>query len=163
MLVKLEPGEIRDTRWYEYATRFLFGGLITAAAGLIAQRFGPAIGGLFLAFPAIFPASASLIEKHEKEKKARFGFDGTNRGRVAAGVDAAGAAMGTLGLMAFAIVSWKLLPKLPTWLTLFIATLAWAGTAATAWMICRRRWRYRHGGVSTHKRRDSTLEHISRE
>ena len=26
----------------------------------------PVIGGLFLAFPAIFPASASLIEAHEK-------------------------------------------------------------------------------------------------
>jgi MFS family permease len=154
MLVKFEPGEIRDTRWYEYATRFLFGGLITAAAGLIAQRFGPAVGGLFLAFPAIFPASASLIEKHEKEKKAQFGFDGTKRGRVAAGVDAAGAAMGTIGLMVFAVVSWKLLPQLPTWLTLFIATLAWAGTAAAAWMICRRRWRERHSGVPTQKHKE---------
>jgi len=27
------------------------------------------IGGLFLAFPAILPASATLIERHEKEKK----------------------------------------------------------------------------------------------
>jgi len=109
---------------------------------------------LFLAFPAIFPASASLIEKHEKEKKAQFGFDGTKRGRVAAGVDAAGAAMGTIGLMVFAVVSWKLLPQLPTWLTLFIATLAWAGTAAAAWMICRRRWRERHSGVPTQKHKE---------
>ena len=158
MLIKVEPGEIGETRWYEYATRFLFGGLITAAAGLIAQRFGPAIGGLFLAFPAIFPASASLIEKHEKEKKAHFGFDGTKRGRVAAGVDAAGAAMGTLGLMAFAVVSWKLLPQLPTWLTLLIATIAWAVTAVTAWSICRRRWRDRHSGVQTQKHSSSALE-----
>ena len=29
---------------------------------------------LFLAFPAIFPASATLIEKHEKEKKEREGY-----------------------------------------------------------------------------------------
>lgn len=151
MLVKIEPSEIRDTRWYEYATRFLFGGLVTAAAGLIAERFGPAIGGLFLAFPAIFPASASLIEKHEKEKKAQYGFDGTKRGRLAASVDAAGTAMGTVGLMAFAAVSWKLLPQLPTWLTLFIAMVTWAGTAAVAWMICRHRWRARHSGVQNAK------------
>ena len=39
---------------------FFFGGLITAVAGVIAQRFGPIIGGLFLAFPAIFPASATF-------------------------------------------------------------------------------------------------------
>jgi MFS family permease len=151
MLVKIEASEIRDTRWYEYATRFLFGGLVTATAGLIAARFGPAIGGLFLAFPAIFPASASLIEKHEKEKKAQYGFDGTKRGRLAASVDAAGTAMGTLGLMAFAGVAWMLLPQLPTWLTLFIAMVAWAGTAATAWMIGRHRWRDRHSGVQTQK------------
>lgn len=163
MLVKIEPREIRNTRWYEYATRFLFGGLIAAAAGLIAERFGPAIGGLFLAFPAIFPASASLIEKHEKEKKAQFGFDGTKRGRVAASVDATGAAMGTIGLMVFALISWKLLPQLPTWLTLPIATLAWAATAVTAWTICRRRWRDRHTGARTQKQQRSALEQIPKE
>ena len=75
MLVKFEVSELRETRWYEYATRFLFGGAITAAAGIIAQKYGPTIGGLFLAFPAIFPASASLIEKHENEKKKRAGFE----------------------------------------------------------------------------------------
>ena len=34
-----------------------------------AKRYGPGVAGLFLAFPAIFPAGATLIEKHEKEKK----------------------------------------------------------------------------------------------
>ena len=38
------------------------------------QRWGPGIGGLFLAFPAIFPASATLVEKHEKQKKNRAGI-----------------------------------------------------------------------------------------
>jgi Protein of unknown function (DUF3147) len=51
--------------------RFLFGGICTVGAGLIARRYGPGIGGLFLAFPAIFPASATLIQTHEKEKKAQ--------------------------------------------------------------------------------------------
>jgi len=37
---------------------------MTVIAGLIAFRFGPVVGGLFLAFPAIFPASATLIERH---------------------------------------------------------------------------------------------------
>jgi len=53
--------------------------LVTAVAGIIANKFGPAIGGLFLAFPAIFPASATLIEKHEKEKKEKQGFEGATR------------------------------------------------------------------------------------
>jgi hypothetical protein len=33
------------------------------AAGLVADIFGPATGGLFLAFPAIFCASVTLIER----------------------------------------------------------------------------------------------------
>jgi FAD dependent oxidoreductase/Protein of unknown function (DUF3147) len=51
------------TRWHEYLIRFVLGGLVTAATGAIASEFGPETGGLFLAFPAIFCASATLIEK----------------------------------------------------------------------------------------------------
>jgi hypothetical protein len=76
MQIKVDPSVIGQTRWHEYAIRFLFGGLITAIAGIIAKKFGPAIGGLFLAFPAIFPASATLIEKHEKQKKEEKGLRG---------------------------------------------------------------------------------------
>ena len=47
----------------------VLGGVMTVVAGLIAARFGPVIGGLFLAFPAIFPATATLIEKHVLERK----------------------------------------------------------------------------------------------
>src|ERR1700685_3371964 len=57
-MLQLDLSTFRETRWYEYAARFFFGGLITAAAGIVAKKLGPAIGGLFLAFPAIFPAGA---------------------------------------------------------------------------------------------------------
>jgi hypothetical protein len=43
-----------------------------------------------LAFPSIFPASATLIEKHEKEKKEKKGLQETQRGRKAVSIDAAG-------------------------------------------------------------------------
>jgi hypothetical protein len=66
-------------RWHEYAVRFFFGGLITAATGLIARNFRAVIGGLFLAFPAIPPASATLLEKHEREKKDHLGLHGSVR------------------------------------------------------------------------------------
>jgi hypothetical protein len=78
---------------------FFFGGLCTAAAGLIAERFGPEVGGLFLAFPAIFPAGASLLESHERQKMRKAGFEGANRGCVAASVDSAGASIGCIGLI----------------------------------------------------------------
>ena len=78
-------------------------------AGLIAARFGPVVGGLFLAFPAIFPASATLIEKHVRRRKEKAGLSGVRRGREAAALDAAGAALGSLA--AFAIVIWLLIGR----------------------------------------------------
>jgi uncharacterized membrane protein (GlpM family) len=132
MIVKLSFESIRETKWSEYATRFVFGGVVTMLAGLIADKFGPEIGGLFLAFPAIFPASASLIEKHEREKK------GNQHGRRAAGVDAAGAAMGCIGLMAFAAAAWKLLSRLMLWEILVLATCVWIVSSVIAWIVRKR-------------------------
>ena len=83
---------------------------MTVVTGLLAKYYGPVFGGLFLAFPAIFPASATLVDKHERQKKQRAGIKQTTRGRQVAGVDAAGAALGSLGLATFAYVMWKLLP-----------------------------------------------------
>jgi hypothetical protein len=108
MIVRLNPSALRDIRWYEYVVRFALGGAMTVIAGLIASRFGPVIGGLFLAFPAIFPASATLIEKHERERKEKAGLSGARRGKEAAALDSAGAVLGSLGLAAFAIVIWLL-------------------------------------------------------
>jgi Protein of unknown function (DUF3147) len=76
MIVRFKPSALRQTRWYEYLVRFVLGGAMTVVAGLIAARFGPVIGGLFLAFPAIFPASATLIEKHARERRCQSKFSG---------------------------------------------------------------------------------------
>ena len=105
MKIKANWSALGQTKWYEYTMRFFFGGLITVATGMIAKKYGPRVGGLFLAFPAIFPASLSLVDKHTKKKKARVGLNGTNRGRAAATLDAKGSVVGALGLIAFAIVS----------------------------------------------------------
>jgi hypothetical protein len=115
--------------------RFVVGDIITALTGLIAGRYGPGVAGLFLAFPAIFPAGATLIEKQHREKKRRVGVDETSRGRVAAGIDAIGAAMGTLGLIAFAILIWRFLPSHSSPAILTIAGLAWLGISVLAWRI----------------------------
>jgi len=121
------------TRWYEYALRFIFGGLITVAAGLIAKRFGPTVGGLFLAFPAIFPASATLVDKHEREKKAEVGLHGSVRGRMAASLDARGAAMGSLGLLAFALFVWKVRTWGSASVVLSPAVVAWFVVSISLW------------------------------
>src|SRR5271168_5296894 len=95
--ISVDGSALRDSEWSEYAVRFLFGGIVTAIAGLVAQHYGPVIAGILLAFPTIFPASATLIEKHEKQQKKKKDMRGTVRGRQAASVDAAGSAMGSLG------------------------------------------------------------------
>src|SRR5882724_2850681 len=76
MVVKFKLSALRQTKWDEIFLRVLFGGLATVMTGMIAKSFGPVVGGLLLAFPAVFPASATLVEKHEKEKKQCAGLNG---------------------------------------------------------------------------------------
>jgi hypothetical protein len=129
--IGVDFSSIKQTSWHEYAIRFFLGGIVTIATGLIAKKFGPGIGGLFLAFPAIFPASATLIEKHAKEKEGNSGA----RARTAVAEDAAGAAMGAIGLLFFALVVWKGLNHLTPWIVLTSATLAWLAVSALIWLV----------------------------
>jgi Protein of unknown function (DUF3147) len=135
MRIGLDASSMHRSRWSDYTLRFVFGGIVTAITGLIAKQYGPGVAGLFLAFPAIFPAGATLIEKDEKEKKSNSGLNGTSRGRAAASIDAAGAAMGTLGLIAFAILVWRFLPGHSSLLVLSVAGLAWLAISLLAWWI----------------------------
>lgn len=138
MMVQAKLSAIKGIKPHEWIIRFAFGGAVCVIAGLIAQRFGPAIGGLFLAFPAIFPAGASLVEAHEKEHKARAGFDGTNRGRIVAAIDARGAAMGCIGLAGFALVFWIWLPRASFFQTCALATLVWLTLSVGVWLLHKR-------------------------
>jgi Protein of unknown function (DUF3147) len=133
MIVAVDTSGLARGRWYEYVIRFVLGGLVTSAAGLLAKEFGPSFAGIFLAFPAILPASATLIAKHEREQKEEKGLHGLYRGRYAAGADSAGAAMGSIGLIAFALVVWKFLPGHSAWLTIAGATVVWAIASAGIW------------------------------
>jgi len=102
-------------------------------AGFMAKRYGPTVGGLFLAFPAIFPASATMIENHEKRRKAELGMNGTLRGRMAASIDASGAALGCVGLAGFAMVLWIGLPTHNSLTIVVLATVTWAILAYAFW------------------------------
>lgn len=137
MVVKFELSTLRRTKWYELVLRFAFGGLATVATGMIGKSYGPIVGGLFLAFPAIFPASATLVEKHEKEKKRRAHMDGVNRARHAVAVEARGTALGSIGLAAFAIVVWQSLVGSHAWLVLASAALIWFVISLLVWQLRR--------------------------
>ena len=132
MTIRLKPSALRETSGREYLLRFALGGATTVAAGLIAARFGPVVGGLFLAFPAIFPASATLVERHVRERREKAGLEGKRRGRDAAARDAVGAALGSFGLAAFAAVVWLTIGRCAG-LALLPAAAAWLAVAVAAW------------------------------
>lgn len=118
--VKIEATKLKETKVWEYVVRFFFGGTITAIVGLVANEWGPSIGGLFLAFPAILPASLTLAKQHD--------------GRREASEDARGASLAAVGLVVFAmIVRWS-----ADWapaLVLTLATLAWLATSFVLWAL----------------------------
>jgi len=133
--VTLDLSALAKMKWYEYVVVFLSGGTITVIAGLLAREFGPAFGGLFLAFPAIFPASATLIEKHEKEKERPAEIANNYRGRQAAALDARGAEIGSIGLACFAFVVWKLLQVWNAGFVFCAALGAWFLISTFIWSV----------------------------
>ena len=137
VLIRIKPAAVKETRWYQYAIRFLLGGAITALAGIIAKEAGPVFGGLFLAFPAIFPAGATLIESHVQEEKQKKDVPGTRLARQAAGVDAIGASMGSVGLMLFSFWTWRFLPRENTAIVLIAATIIWFTASVLIWFTRR--------------------------
>jgi hypothetical protein len=137
MKILIDLASLRRVRWYEHLARFVLGGVVSVLAGLIAKEFGPTIGGLFLAFPAIFPASALFLDKHEREKKQKAGVPATIRGRLAVGLDARGAALGAIALGAFAFVIWKMLPHYNAAAVLAAAFAVWITLAIGLWRLRR--------------------------
>ncbi len=94
----------------ELLIRFVFGGGIALVAAISGSVFGPRFGGLFLAFPAVLPATLTLIEKKE--------------GTTKAWADASGGVLGAIGLAAFAFTALQLLRANPV-VALALALVAW--------------------------------------
>lgn len=93
----------------DFAVRFAFGSLISLIAALVSLKL-QLFGGVFLAFPAIMPASLTLIER--------------DAGRKEAEIDAEGAIIGALGLAAFALVAAAGIKPLGP-IALLAAAIAW--------------------------------------
>ncbi|HET9623596.1 MAG TPA: hypothetical protein VFP84_19625 [Kofleriaceae bacterium] len=117
----LTPGQLKKTHAWEYLVRFAFGGAISTLTGLIGHAWGPWIAGLFLAFPAILPASLTLVKQHD--------------GRSQAIEDARGARLATLGLWGFAGVVIVLAGEAAPPIVLVAATLAWLAIALGLWLV----------------------------
>ncbi|HEY6180365.1 MAG TPA: DUF3147 family protein, partial [Kofleriaceae bacterium] len=110
---------LKKLRAWEYIARFVFGGVVTAIAGWIAKRYGLAAGGMFLAFPAILPASLTLVQQHG--------------GRRDALDDARGGRLGAVALGCFALVVAACAERAPLALCLLAALAAWTVVAIVLW------------------------------
>lgn len=86
----MDLGRLRTVRLRDLAIRFAFGAAISVGAALLTIAVDPRFGGAFLAFPAILPASLTLIAEKEGERMA-------DRNAV-------GAVLGGLGLAVFAMI-----------------------------------------------------------
>ena len=111
----VNPGEVGTHRVRDYAVRFLFGAGIALVAGLIGTKFGPVVGGVLLGFPAILPASLTLIEKKE--------------GKEQASIDSVGAVLGAAAMVAFAVVVMLWAAWWGIVATLAVALVVWLAVA----------------------------------
>jgi Protein of unknown function (DUF3147) len=121
MRPRLSTRGLKRTKAWEHASRFAFGGAVTVLLGLASQRWGPAVGGLLLGFPAIFPASITLVKEYD--------------GRAKSADDARGARLGSLGMVAFALVVFVGVPSWSPPAVLAAATLAWSTVNLAAWAL----------------------------
>jgi len=92
-----DVGSLRKIRAREYALRFGFGAAVSVVAGVVGLLAGSRLGGLFLAFPAILPATLTLLEKKD--------------GVAQAVSDVRGAAIGAVSMLGFALIAVALFPR----------------------------------------------------
>jgi nicotinamide-nucleotide amidase len=122
-----EPAEvdlkkIKSVRPRDYLIRFAFGASISLIAGILTLAFGPLFGGLFLAFPAILPATLTLLEKKD--------------GLAQAVADVRGAVIGSIGMIGFAVVAMTLIPRNPA-IGLGAALVSWAVVSTVVYVTLR--------------------------
>jgi hypothetical protein len=132
MAVHFNFYSLRQGRTYEYVVRFALGGLATVVAGLVADR---GAGGR-RADAGLSGASATLIEKHNRERKEKKGLRGERRGKGAAALDAAGAGWGSLGLACFALLIWWQARALQPALCLTAASLVGSRSPSSCGVCC---------------------------
>jgi hypothetical protein len=136
-LVAFEPDNLKKVQRRDLAVRFAFGAAVSILAGSMTLVFNPVVGGLFLAFPAILPASLTLIEQKESTGEAVH--------------DVEGAVLGALGLAVFAVVVRAGLTDASAGVALVGAALAWVASACLLYFVIeglRRRRADPHGPPS---------------
>lgn len=126
--VGIDLGKL-EFRLSEVAVRFAFGFGIAVIAGALGMIVGQRFGGLFLAFPAILPATLTLIEKKEDTTKAY--------------LDMSGGVTGAVAMAVFAATAWVLVGRMAAPLALLIALAVWLLVAILLYLVVRATGLYR--------------------
>jgi hypothetical protein len=107
--------KLKEVKPDELLIRFAFGAAISIVSGVVSLVWNAKAGGMFLAFPAILPATLTLIEKKESKREAE--------------EDDEGALLGSVAMFSFAATSVWALAALAAGVALAVATGAWIAAA----------------------------------
>jgi hypothetical protein len=118
---RLQPAKLKEVGASDLVVRFAFGALISVVAAVVSLRWNAKAGGMFLAFPAILPATLTLIEKKQSKREAE--------------EDDEGATLGSVAMIAFAATATWALTALPAGLSLAAASGAWLSVAALLYVV----------------------------
>lgn len=108
---RVDVRNVRNVKLGEMASRFALGAFVSVVAGIISHLVGARIGGVFLAFPAILPASLTIVQDKE--------------GTRTADRDALGAVLGGSALVVFAAIGESMFGRHNSAAVLALALAAW--------------------------------------
>lgn len=121
LLPSFDLSKVRGAKPKELLVRFVLGAAVSVVAGIVSEGVGPRLGGVFLAFPAILPASLTFVQ----------GKEGTHK----ADRDATGAVMGGLALVVFAAVAESTFTRLNPALVLLCSLAGWLLACAAMYVV----------------------------
>ena len=118
---EIDVRRIRGVKARELLVRFALGAAVSVTASVISTATGARLGGVFLAFPAILPASLTFVEDKEGTSKADH--------------DAVGAILGGLALLVFAAVAESMFGHYNAGLVLGSALAAWLVSVGVLYLV----------------------------
>lgn len=122
-LAGISSSGLHDVRPRHLVIRFAFGATVSAVAAVLALVVDPRFAGIFLAFPAILPATLTLIEEEESTQEAKH--------------DDVGAILGASSLVVFGAITWWLVPEVGAAPALAVASVGWLVAAGAQYLALR--------------------------